>query len=76
MGFHKSKGLKYHSVILLGEEDWPFRDLSETLPEGRQREMRCIRRVLSRKKTKHDHDRRRKTGSRVEPSLMTGLHDS
>jgi superfamily I DNA/RNA helicase len=28
MSIHKSKGLEYHSVILLGLEDWPFRGLS------------------------------------------------
>jgi hypothetical protein len=28
MSIHKSKGLEYHSVILIGLEDWPFRGLS------------------------------------------------
>jgi superfamily I DNA/RNA helicase len=28
MSIHKSKGLEFHSVILVGLEDWPFRGLS------------------------------------------------
>jgi superfamily I DNA/RNA helicase len=28
MSIHKSKGLEYHSVILMGLEDWPFRGLA------------------------------------------------
>lgn len=28
MSIHKSKGLEYHSVVLIGLEDWPFRGLS------------------------------------------------
>jgi superfamily I DNA/RNA helicase len=29
MSIHKSKGLEYHSVVLIGLEDWPFRGLSK-----------------------------------------------
>ncbi|HTF68837.1 MAG TPA: 3'-5' exonuclease [Edaphobacter sp.] len=33
MSIHKSKGLEYHSVILLGLEDYPFRSLTEKTGE-------------------------------------------